>query len=311
MSNETAPIRIVVADDQALVRGGFAALLDAQDDMDVVGEAADGDEAIARVLELRPDVVLMDIRMPGTDGLAATQRIAGDPALAETKVIILTTFDLDEYVFAAIRAGASGFLVKHTEPDELLRAVRQVVAGGALMSPGVTRRLIDEFASRARQPGATRDIGMLTDREREVLALMAEGKSNAAIAEALAGRTFVLEGPPGTGKSQTITNLLARALADGKRVLFVAEKRANLAYDDFRIAAPPALPADRIQSEMHTFRVEQVADGIDRRFPLEKHLMHLLGNRHLDAALPGKCHRSPCRVDPLSDLGHSGEHLLE
>jgi len=185
MNTEPTPIRIVVADDQALVRGGFAALLDAQDDMEVVGEAADGDEAIARVLEQRPDIVLMDIRMPGTDGLAATQRIAGDPALAETKVIILTTFDLDEYVFDAIRAGASGFLVKHTEPDELLRAVRQVMAGGALMSPGVTRRLIEEFAQRAREPVRVRDVSELTDREREVVSLVGEGLSNDEIAARL------------------------------------------------------------------------------------------------------------------------------
>jgi DNA-binding NarL/FixJ family response regulator len=179
------PIRVVVADDQALVRSGFAALLDAQPDIDVVGEAADGAAAVAVARTLAPDVILMDIRMPGVDGLEATRQIAADPALAGTKVVILTTFDLDEYVFAAIRAGASGFLVKHTEPDELLRAVRQVVGGGALMSPGVTRRLIDEFAARAREPQTTLDVSLLTDREREVVALVGEGLSNDEIGERL------------------------------------------------------------------------------------------------------------------------------
>jgi DNA-binding NarL/FixJ family response regulator len=178
-------ISVVIADDQALVRAGFRALLDAQADITVVGEASDGEAALSLALEHRPDVVLMDIRMPGLDGLAATRRIAEDERLAHIKVVILTTFDLDEYVFEAIRAGANGFLVKDTEPAELLRAVRAVVAGDALLSPGVTRRLIAEFATRAKTPVGLPDLRELTDREREVVALVAEGLTNTEIAQRL------------------------------------------------------------------------------------------------------------------------------
>jgi DNA-binding NarL/FixJ family response regulator len=178
-------IRVVLADDQVLVRAGFRALLDAQDDIEVVGEAGDGEQAVRLATELTPDVVLMDIRMPGTDGLAATRRISADGQLAGVRVVILTTFELDEYVFEAIRSGASGFLVKDTEPDELVQAVRVVAGGDALLSPSVTRRLIGEFAARAKAPHDTGGLDELTDREQEVLALVADGLSNTEIAKRL------------------------------------------------------------------------------------------------------------------------------
>jgi DNA-binding NarL/FixJ family response regulator len=178
-------IRVLLADDQALVRAGFRALLDAQDGIEVVAEAGDGDQAVRLTLEHRPDVVLMDIRMPGRDGLEATRAIAADDRLAAVRIVILTTFELDEYVFEAIRVGASGFLVKDTEPVELLRAVRAVAAGDALLSPSVTRRLIGEFASRAKEPAVSSALDRLTEREREVMALVAAGLTNEEIAGAL------------------------------------------------------------------------------------------------------------------------------
>jgi DNA-binding NarL/FixJ family response regulator len=178
-------IRVVLADDQALVRAGFRALLDAQDDIEVVGEAGDGEEAVRLAAELQPDIVLMDIRMPGSDGLSATRGIAADERSADVRVVILTTFGLDEYVFEAIRSGASGFLVKDTEPEELVQAVRVVAGGEALLSPSVTKRLIAEFAARAKEPMARARLEELTDREREVVALVAEGLSNEEIARRL------------------------------------------------------------------------------------------------------------------------------
>ncbi|GAB3210733.1 response regulator transcription factor [Nocardia tengchongensis] len=178
------PIRVVIADDQALVRAGFVALLDAQDDIEVVGEADHGGQAVDLARALHPDVVLMDIRMPVLDGLAATRAIAADPDLEAVKVVVLTTFELDEYVFEAMRSGATGFLVKHTEPADLVKAVRVVAGGDALLSPSVTRRLVAEFATHAK-PAPTAQFSELTDREREVMTLVAEGLTNAEIAERL------------------------------------------------------------------------------------------------------------------------------
>ncbi|MEU1498333.1 response regulator transcription factor [Streptomyces sp. NPDC005732] len=199
-------IRVLLADDQSLVRAGFKALLDAQDDLEVAGEAADGDEAVRRVRALRPDVVLMDIRMPVLDGLAATRRITDDPDLKDVKVVMLTTFELDEYVFEAIRSGASGFLVKDTEPAELLRAVRAVVEGDALLSPGVTRRLISEFAARSKEPAAAGLLAGLTEREREVMALVGIGLSNDEIARRLVVSPLTAK----THVSRTMVKLGAR-----------------------------------------------------------------------------------------------------
>jgi DNA-binding NarL/FixJ family response regulator len=199
-------IRVLLADDQALVRAGFRALLDAQEDIEVVGEAGDGEEAVRLATDLTPDVVLMDIRMPGVDGLAATRRIAEDHRLAGVRVVILTTFGLDEYVFEAIRSGASGFLVKDTEPQQMLQAVRVAAGGEALLSPNITKRLIEEFAAHAKDPEPTAALEQLTDREREVMALAAAGLSN----EEIANRLYVSPATAKTHVSRAMVKLGAR-----------------------------------------------------------------------------------------------------
>ena len=215
-------IRVALADDQELVRTGFAALLDAEDDIDVVGQAADGWEAVGLARRTRPDVILMDIRMPDLDGIEATRKISLDPALAAVHVVILTTFDLDEYVFEAIRAGAAGFLVKDTGAAELLRAVRVVADGEALLSPGVTRRLIAEFASRARPAAPVPGVEELTPREREVVALIAAGLSN----DEIAGRLYVSSSTAKTHATRAMAKLHARDRAQ----LVVFAYQAGLAH---------------------------------------------------------------------------------
>jgi DNA-binding NarL/FixJ family response regulator len=203
-------IRVLLADDQALIRAGFHVLIDAADDLEVVGEAIDGAQAVDLARRARADVVLMDIRMPGVDGLEATRRISADDDLAGVKVIILTTFESDEYVYQAIRAGASGFLVKDTEPADLLQAVRIVARGDALLSPSVTRRLITDLATRPeRPPPSDRGPGPLaglTAREREVLALVAAGLSN----DEIAARLYLSPLTSKTHVSRIMTKLNAR-----------------------------------------------------------------------------------------------------
>lgn len=174
-------IGVLVADDQAAVRGGFAALIDAQSNMHVAGEASNGREAVDLARRVFPHVVLMDIRMPVLDGIEATRLICSDPTLQRTRVLVVTTFDLDEYVYNALRAGASGFLLKDTRPQELLHAIEIVAAGDAMLAPNITRRLIAEFATR-KDPAAAPALGELTERERQILDLVARGLSNAAIA---------------------------------------------------------------------------------------------------------------------------------
>ena len=178
-------IRVAIADDQQLIRAGFRSLLEAEPDIDIVGEAGSGSEAVSLAVATRPDVMLMDIRMPDGDGLWATEQIVGNPDLGQTHIVIVTTFELDEYVGRAIRAGASGFLVKDTEPDEFIRAVHVVAAGDALLSPTVTRRLLERLSSELRETPDASQLSVITDREREVLALVGQGLTNEEIGKHL------------------------------------------------------------------------------------------------------------------------------
>jgi DNA-binding NarL/FixJ family response regulator len=200
-------IRVAVVDDQALVRAGFVVLLESAPDLEVVGDAADGAQAYDLVVRTQPDVVLMDIRMPVMDGLEATRRILADERCTNVRILILTTFDVDEYVYAALRAGASGFLLKDTPPADLLSGVRLVAAGDALLSPGITRHLIEAFLESPKEtasPDAALDV--LTDRERDVLALVAKGLSNAEIAD----RLYVSPATVKTHVARMLTKLQAR-----------------------------------------------------------------------------------------------------
>ncbi|GAB2762549.1 response regulator [Amycolatopsis magusensis] len=200
-------IRVVLADDQALVRAGFRVLLETEDGFEVCGEAGNGAEAVEQAVAHRPDIVVMDIRMPGTDGLEATRRITANPELAGVKVLVLTTFDVDEYVYEALRAGASGFLLKDTEPVELLRALQVIASGEALLAPTVTRRLIAEFVGRPEHRKVdTGAIHQITEREREVLALVAGGLSNDEIAEHL----VISSATARTHVSRIMTKIAAR-----------------------------------------------------------------------------------------------------
>ena len=178
-------IRVLLADDQPLIRSGFRALLDAEDDIEVVAEAGDGREGLALAQRHRPDIALMDIQMPVVDGIEATRRIAADPALAGVHIVILTNYGLDEYVFNALRAGAAGFLVKDIEPEDLLHAVRVAARGDALLAPSITRKLIDRYVRQPPQPDAGTVLRQLTNREREAVALVAQGLSNDQIADTM------------------------------------------------------------------------------------------------------------------------------
>lgn len=199
-------IDVIIADDQALVRAGFRALVEVQDDMAVVGEAADGPEVVRLSRQHRPDVVLMDIPMPGGDGLTATAQITADPTLTGTRVLVLTTFGLDEYVFEALRSGASGFLLKDTDPARLLEGIRVVAGGEALLAPEITRRLIQEYALRAKRPAPIATLDVLTDREREVLTLVGAGLSN----DEIAARLVLSPATAKTHVSRVMTKLAVR-----------------------------------------------------------------------------------------------------
>jgi DNA-binding NarL/FixJ family response regulator len=218
-------IRVALADDQPLIRAGFVALLSHTDGIDVVGEAVDGHQAVALARRERPDVLLMDIRMPGMNGIEATRLICADPTLAGVRVVVLTTFELDEYVFAALRAGASGFLIKNIEPDDLRTAVRVVAAGEALLAPSVTRTLIASFAAAPqRPPGSADRLASLTEREREITVLVAHGMTNADIAERL-----VIS--PATAKTHVIRAMTKIGARDRAQLVVFA-------YQSGLVAAP-------------------------------------------------------------------------
>jgi DNA-binding NarL/FixJ family response regulator len=207
-------IRVLIVDDQALVRGGFRVIVDAAPDMTVVAEAGDGAHAIASSRELQPDVVLMDIRMPNIDGIEATRQLTADPATRNARILILTTFDLDQYVFSALRAGASGFLLKDTSPEDLLAAIRIIAAGDALLSPKITRHLIEEFARRPEQrPSRPAALENLTAREQEVLVEIAHGRTNTEIA-------LQLHMSPATAKTH-VSRLLAKLNARDRAQLVI------------------------------------------------------------------------------------------
>ncbi|MBK4346633.1 response regulator [Lacisediminihabitans changchengi] len=220
-------IRVAIADDQQLIRAGFRSLLEAEPDLEIVGEAGTGSDAVSLVTRERPDVVLMDIRMPDGDGLWATEQIVANPTLADTHIVIVTTFELDEYVARAIRAGASGFLVKDTEPVELIRAVHVVAGGDALLSPGVTKRLLERVAATLGEAPDTRQLSVLTEREREVLGLVGLGLTNDEI-----GRRLYLS--PLTAKTH-VSRIMAKLAARDRVQLVVVAYETGLvraAYTD-------------------------------------------------------------------------------
>jgi DNA-binding NarL/FixJ family response regulator len=225
-------IRVALADDHALVRAGFSVLLDAEPGVEVVGVATNGREAVELARAQRPQVVLMDIRMPEIDGIEATRRIAADPTLDGVRVLILTTFELDEYIFEAIRAGASGFIVKDTEPADVIRAVRTVAAGDALLSPGATRALIAQYAGQSKPAALAPSLDLLTDREREVMSLVAGGLSNDEIAEQL----YISPATAKTHVSRAMTKLNARDRA--QLVVFAYE--TGLVTPRWTGESPPA-----------------------------------------------------------------------